>query len=382
MQVPWHGTRRSTITMWPNSAQPRYELAVEHSAAADARAERQHHHRRARLAPAPTRHSANAAAFASFSIADRADRSARDMRVAEVEVVERDVDRRRAHGPCAGRSATGCRTRSPRCRRRSSSLDRLVERRQERRPATSIGVGCSRRRSTRAVPVDDPGQDLRAAEVDADDACVRPNRAATLLRRWRRERSPTASTEADARRAGCRSTRPRAARRANGRRPPRRRRPRVRRPRRPAGAGARGSAIVLLVVLVLLVVWAITGYLSFRSGVDEGERAAADAAGASAVLDAAERAAALEPDDDPDARPRPREHGRRRDAATHSDSIMLLRTDPDRHRLAYLSIPRDLRVPIPGLRRAEDQRGDADRRPGARVRTIPGFTGLRDQPRR
>ena len=45
---------------------------------------------------------------------------------------------------------------------------------------------------------------------------------------------------------------------------------------------------------------------------------------------------------------------------------MLLRTDPSHHRLAYLSIPRDLRVRYPGLRRAEDQRGDADRRAGAR----------------
>ena len=33
----------------------------------------------------------------------------------------------------------------------------------------------------------------------------------------------------------------------------------------------------------------------------------------------------------------------------HSDSIMLLRTDPKHHKLIYLSIPRDLRVPnIPG----------------------------------
>jgi Transcriptional regulator len=32
----------------------------------------------------------------------------------------------------------------------------------------------------------------------------------------------------------------------------------------------------------------------------------------------------------------------------HSDSITLLRTDPGRHRLYYLSIPRDLRTYIPG----------------------------------
>ena len=34
--------------------------------------------------------------------------------------------------------------------------------------------------------------------------------------------------------------------------------------------------------------------------------------------------------------------------ARRSDSILLLRTDPSRHRMAYLSIPRDLRVEIPG----------------------------------
>jgi polyisoprenyl-teichoic acid--peptidoglycan teichoic acid transferase len=37
-----------------------------------------------------------------------------------------------------------------------------------------------------------------------------------------------------------------------------------------------------------------------------------------------------------------------RNADEHSDSMMLLRTDPGRHRLIYLSIPRDLRASIPG----------------------------------
>jgi polyisoprenyl-teichoic acid--peptidoglycan teichoic acid transferase len=32
----------------------------------------------------------------------------------------------------------------------------------------------------------------------------------------------------------------------------------------------------------------------------------------------------------------------------HSDTILLIRTDPDHHRLAYLSIPRDLKVAVPG----------------------------------
>src|SRR4029077_7504583 len=37
-----------------------------------------------------------------------------------------------------------------------------------------------------------------------------------------------------------------------------------------------------------------------------------------------------------------------RSSDQHSDSMMLLRTDPGRHRLIFLSIPRDLRASIPG----------------------------------
>jgi LCP family protein required for cell wall assembly len=37
-----------------------------------------------------------------------------------------------------------------------------------------------------------------------------------------------------------------------------------------------------------------------------------------------------------------------RSSDQHSDSMMLLHTDPSRHRLVYLSIPRDLRASIPG----------------------------------
>ena len=33
----------------------------------------------------------------------------------------------------------------------------------------------------------------------------------------------------------------------------------------------------------------------------------------------------------------------------HADSIMIIRTDPSHHRLAYLSIPRDLLVAVPGV---------------------------------
>ena len=61
----------------------------------------------------------------------------------------------------------------------------------------------------------------------------------------------------------------------------------------------------------------------------------------------------------------------------HSDSIMLLRTDPSHHRLSYLSIPRDLLVPVAGLGNTEDQRrlpGRAARRSrSGRCTTSPGI---------
>ena len=63
--------------------------------------------------------------------------------------------------------------------------------------------------------------------------------------------------------------------------------------------------------------------------------------------------------------------------AKRSDSLMLLRTDPATHRLSYLSIPRDLRVEIPGLRRpskinAAYQFGG----PALAIATVRELTGL------
>ena len=61
----------------------------------------------------------------------------------------------------------------------------------------------------------------------------------------------------------------------------------------------------------------------------------------------------------------------------HSDSILLLRTDPSHHRLYYLSIPRDLQVPIPG---SSTQKINAAFQIGGAalaIRTIRQFTGLK-----
>ena len=54
---------------------------------------------------------------------------------------------------------------------------------------------------------------------------------------------------------------------------------------------------------------------------------------------------------------------------------MLIRTDPGKHRLAYLSIPRDLRVEIPGPAR-EDQRRVPVGGPALALSTVKDLTGL------
>ena len=59
----------------------------------------------------------------------------------------------------------------------------------------------------------------------------------------------------------------------------------------------------------------------------------------------------------------------------HSDSIMVLRTDPSRHRLAYLSIPRDLRVAIPGYGQQKINAAMQIGGPKLVVQTIENLTG-------
>jgi LCP family protein required for cell wall assembly len=113
---------------------------------------------------------------------------------------------------------------------------------------------------------------------------------------------------------------------------------------RPRRRWGRWIAVAVLGVLALAVVWGVAGYLSFRSGVGDAN---ARLPGSTAKL--------LTPQDglltstpttilvlgtDGAAR------GGRANA-NRTDSIMLVRSDPRRHRLAFLSIPRDLRVEIP-----------------------------------
>ena len=65
-----------------------------------------------------------------------------------------------------------------------------------------------------------------------------------------------------------------------------------------------------------------------------------------------------------------------RAGSRHSDSIMLVRTDPGRHRLAYLSIPRDLRVEIPGYGANKINAAFQFGGPTLALRTVKDLTGL------
>ena len=124
-------------------------------------------------------------------------------------------------------------------------------------------------------------------------------------------------------------------------------RPGARRQRKP-WTWKRWTLLTLVVLIVLFVIWAAAGYLSVRSGVaDANQRLAPGTTTAltkqnGLTLSSPSNILLLGTDHANNG-----QAGRSSD--DHSDSMMLLRTDPGRHRLTYLSIPRDLGVTIGGI---------------------------------
>jgi polyisoprenyl-teichoic acid--peptidoglycan teichoic acid transferase len=157
-----------------------------------------------------------------------------------------------------------------------------------------------------------------------------------------------------------------------------RRRPRLRYPgpgpkeKRARRLGWRGRiSLAVGLLFLLLVAWVVASYLSLRKGADE----------ANARLPAAAHNA-LEPQNglllshssvilllgtDHAAYQRQRKGFRR------TDSIMLIRTDPGRGRLSYLSIPRDLRVEVPGYGFEKINSAMQIGGPALAIRTIRGL---------
>jgi LCP family protein required for cell wall assembly len=135
----------------------------------------------------------------------------------------------------------------------------------------------------------------------------------------------------------------------------------------------RWVALGLLILLGLISVWAVTSYLAVRSGVEEAnDRLGRPARRAltpqdGLLLTESSSILLLGTDSAPT---------RARAGLRHTDSMMLVTTDPEHNRISYLSIPRDLRVVIPG--HGTDKINVAYQIGGARlaVRTVREYTGL------
>jgi LCP family protein required for cell wall assembly len=142
-------------------------------------------------------------------------------------------------------------------------------------------------------------------------------------------------------------------------------------PKRPRWG--RRIAVALGLVVLFLVVWGALGWLSVSHGVaDANRRLAPDAKAVltdqSGLLVSHSTTILMLGTDNSNLAARAGD--------MHSDSIMLLRTDPSHHRLYYLSIPRDIEVPIPG--HGTQKINAAFQMGGAQLalQTIHDFTGL------
>ena len=111
----------------------------------------------------------------------------------------------------------------------------------------------------------------------------------------------------------------------------------------------RWTLVTILSLIVLFVVWAIAGYLSVESGVSAANKRvppkvrAALAPDTGSLYDSATNILLIGTDHATG------KGSQGRAVDQHSDSLTLLHSDPGRGRLVYLSIPRDLYVPIPGI---------------------------------
>ena len=149
----------------------------------------------------------------------------------------------------------------------------------------------------------------------------------------------------------------------------------VERRRRRRWTWPRVLVVVLVTLVVLFAVWSVAGYMSVRSGVsDANKRLPSGTASAltkqgGLVMSSPTNILLLGTDHADNG-----QAGRSSDE--HSDSMMLLRTDPARHRLIYLSIPRDLRVSVPGY---GDQKINAAMQlggPSLAIKTVAALTGM------
>ncbi len=149
----------------------------------------------------------------------------------------------------------------------------------------------------------------------------------------------------------------------------------------PPGASSTGkrrrwwlwALLALAGLLVLAVVWGLLGFRAFSSGVEEAN--ARLPRGAKAQLAKRDRSILSEPTTllviGTDGGRAPG-----RGDANRSDSMLLARLDPETHRIAYLSIPRDLQVEIPGYGTSKINAANQIGGPALTIAALKGLTGL------
>jgi polyisoprenyl-teichoic acid--peptidoglycan teichoic acid transferase len=136
----------------------------------------------------------------------------------------------------------------------------------------------------------------------------------------------------------------------------------------------RWVAFSLLGLVLLTIVWGILGYLSFSRGVDDANarlqpRAVNRLSNDGGSLFSDSKTILVIGTDGGKA------PGRQ--DARRSDSLLLIRTEPSRHRISYLSIPRDLRVDIPGYGSTKINAANQFGGPALTIATVRALTGLR-----
>ena len=147
--------------------------------------------------------------------------------------------------------------------------------------------------------------------------------------------------------------------------------PTVRRPRRIRWG--RELTIALVLIVLFFVVWGVLGYLTFRNGVSAANKRLPTTA--KTVL-APDKGSLLSNPSSILLLGTDHSLASSRSGDRHSDSITLLRTDPDHGRLYYLSIPRDLRVEIPGYGANKINTAFQVGGPRLAARTVSAYTDI------
>jgi polyisoprenyl-teichoic acid--peptidoglycan teichoic acid transferase len=156
--------------------------------------------------------------------------------------------------------------------------------------------------------------------------------------------------------------------RRNGRRRPKPVLPAPAAPRRRRGWGRR-IGIVVLVLLLVVVVWAVASYVALGRAVDGANARLGPVPldqQSGLVLNEPTTTLLLGTDHGP---------GAGRESARRTDSMLLMRTDPERGRTSFLSLPRDLRVEVPGRGFSKLNAAYQSGGPDLTVRTVRNLLG-------